>query len=293
VRVKETEGFFTGILREAVYSPGKVEADRAILEETARELEARGASVRVLEPERMAAAARGSDLVFAMCQGPAALRGLRRLERTGIPLVHGAAAIEACHRRRLLPLLARAGVPRPEARLVACSRPGRAALAWVEARGAAGVWVKRGDVHATQAGDVLRAEGATEVECALAALAARGVRRAVLEAHVAGPTIKFYGVVGTGFFRAFEGDGADPRSAPEAWAELGEAGARALGLAVYGGDLVLDTAGRPWLVDVNDWPSFSRCRRDAAAAIAQYLLAHLRVSRDAMHQTCPPDEEFA
>jgi len=135
--------------------------------------------------------------------------------------------------------------------------------------------------------------GAAEAARALSELAARGVRQAVLEAHVPGETIKFYGVTGTGFFRAYAGDSSSPRPAPAAWAEAAEAGARALGLAVFGGDLVADAAGRPWLVDVNDWPSFSRCRRDAAAAIAQYLLARLRASREADRQPCPPDEEFA
>lgn len=284
---------FTGILREAVYSPGKVDADREILEATGRALAERGAKVRIAAADELAEAARESDLVFAMCQGPAALRSLRRVERSGIPVVHTASAIEACHRRRFVPLLAKSGVARPEARVVPCGRPGKAALDWVDALGTAGVWVKRGDVHATEAADVVRVEGAAKVQEALARLGARGIRHAALEAHVEGTTFKFYGVYGTGFFRAFAGDAAEPQPAPEGWLQLAEAGAGALGLAVYGGDLVLDPSGTPWLVDVNDWPSFSRCRRDAATAIAQYLLARLRVARQVSRQTCPPDEEFA
>lgn len=293
MHVNGSQGTFTGIAREAVYSPGKIDADRAVLEATAAELSARGASVRILPAERISEAAHGSDLVFAMCQGPAALRGLRRLERAGIPLVHGSGPIEACHRRRMVPLLDRAGVARPSSRLVVCARPSKAALRWVEERGSAGVWVKRGDVHATEAGDVTRVEGAGAAARALARLGSRGVRRAVLEAHVPGPTIKFYGVVGTGFFRAFEGEGEAHLPAPADWVALGQAGARALGLAVFGGDLVVDARGTPWLVDVNDWPSFSRCREDAAAAIAQYLFARLRVTREARAHPSPLDEEFA
>lgn len=286
-------GSVIGIARESVYSPGKVEADRGILEQTASELEARGVdAVRIVEPEKLSSVRR-ADLVFAMCQGPAALRGLRRLERAAIPLVHGADPIEACHRRKMLPLLTRAGVSRPDARLVRSDRPGRAVLDWVESLGARGVWVKRGDVHATESADVTRVEGAEAAGHALAGFAARGVRHAVFEAHIPGRTVKFYGVVGTGFFRAYEGDGKDPVPAPPGWVVLGEAGARALGLAIYGGDLIVDAAGRPWLVDVNDWPSFSRCRPDAAIAIAQYLLARLRVAREAQATPCPPDEEFA
>ena len=277
----EPQGRFTGIAREAVYSPGKVDADRAILEATAKALARRGASVRLLEPEQVDNAGDGTDLVFAMCQGPQALAGLRRLEAAGLPVVHRAEAIEACHRVRMLGLLEAAGVARPEARLVASERPGPEALAWVDALGAAGVWVKRGDVHATEPGDVSRAVGASEAARALQALSRRGVAAAVLEAHLEGPTFKFYGVVGTGFFRAFEGDRRDPVPHPPAWPRLAEAAAQALDLGVYGGDLIVDISGSSWVVDVNDWPSFSRCRRDAAAAIAQYLLARLREARRA------------
>lgn len=293
MRVNGSRGQLTGILREEVYSPGKVEDDRAILEETASALTAAGALVRLLPATRIAQTPRGSDLVFAMCQGPAALRALRRLERLGVPLVHAAGPIEACHRRRMLPLLARANVRRPEARVVRCASPGRRALAWAEANRESGVWVKRGDVHATEAGDVQHVRGAASAARALRALAARGVGRAVLEAHVPGTTVKFYGVTGTGFFRAYVGSAVEPHPAPASWASLAQAGARALGLAVYGGDLIVDGAEEPWLVDVNDWPSFSRCRRDAGAAIAQYLLARLRASREADRQPCPLDEEFA
>lgn len=280
-----------GIAREAVYSPGKVDADRAILEETGAALVRAGVAVRIVEPDRVDEA-READLVFAMCQGPAALQGLRELARAGIPLVHDADAIEACHRRRMLPLLAAAGVPRPPARSARCERPDRDVLMWAESHMPLGVWVKRGDVHATEAGDVCHTTDVPTLEKALAGLAARGVAEAVLEAHVSGPTYKFYGVRGGRFFRAFAGDGVEPVDAEPSWQGLGERGARALGLAVYGGDLIHGPDGQPWLVDVNDWPSFSRCRTDAALAISQYLLARLRGVREAGVQKSTMSEEI-
>ena len=60
MRVNGSRCAFTGILREEVYSPGKVGDDRAILEETAAALEAEGSLVRLLPAERVAQAARGS-----------------------------------------------------------------------------------------------------------------------------------------------------------------------------------------------------------------------------------------
>jgi hypothetical protein len=40
--------------------------------------------------------------------------------------------------------------------------------------------------------------------------------------------------------------------------------------------VVVDASGNALVVDVNDWPSFSRCREAAAQAIASHLLARLR-----------------
>jgi hypothetical protein len=82
---------------------------------------------------------------------------------------------------------------------------------------------------------------------------------------------KFYGVAG-GFFRAFGLPAGHERAA----ASLAAAGARALGLSVYGGDGVSAPDGSLALIDFNDWPSFSRCREDASVAIAAHLLDVLK-----------------
>jgi len=268
-----------GVSREPTYSPGRfLEADRSILEETARACEAAGARVRILPAEAPRQAFAGAELVFTMCQGPGSLETMRWLEASGVTVVHQASAIESCHRTRMLPLLAGAGLPRPEAHQVACADPSPEALAWVEECGQTGVWVKRGDVHATRPDDVVHLRGEVAVRGALAGLAERGVARAVLEAHVPGSTVKFYGVRGTRFFRSYVEDGADLDPAPSAWRELAERAAAALGLAIYGGDLVVGEADTV-LVDVNDWPSFSRCRAEAAVAIAEHLFSRLNQTR--------------
>ncbi len=53
--------------------------------------------------------------------------------------------------------------------------------------------------------------------------------------------------------------------------ELAEAAAAALELEVYGGDCVCDRDQILSLIDLNDWPSYARCRFGAAQAIASYL----------------------
>lgn len=266
-----------GIARESLYSPGDFEAaDRGILEATGQALTEHGAEVEIVEADAPLAAFEGARLVFAMCQGPAALETLRALVRAGHTLVHEAEAIEACHRVQLVPKLAEADLPRPEAHLVTSAAPEPGPLAWVDAQGDAGAWVKRGDVHATQEGDVQRVRGVDEARKALGELAARGVERAVLEAHAPGRTVKFYAVRGTGFFRAYPDGGTEVNDPPQAWRDVADRAAEALGLSVYGGDVVVDASGNALVVDVNDWPSFSRCREAAAQAIAGHLLERLR-----------------
>ena len=48
--------------------------------------------------------------------------------------------------------------------------------------------------------------------------------------------------------------------------------AEAVGLKVYGGDCIVDETGHFYMIDFNDWPSFSRCREEAATAIASFTL---------------------
>ena len=48
--------------------------------------------------------------------------------------------------------------------------------------------------------------------------------------------------------------------------------AAALGVSVYGGDAIVRADGSFCLIDFNDWPSFSRCREEAADAIASLVL---------------------
>jgi glutathione synthase/RimK-type ligase-like ATP-grasp enzyme len=269
-----------GVLREPVYSPGRfLEADRAILRETARACETAGARVRILPADAPRQAFTGARLVFTMCQGPESLETMGWLATSGVTVVHEPSAILSCHRTRMLPLLGRAGIPRPEAHLVACADPEPETLTWAEECGETGVWVKRGDVHATQPEDVVHLRGREAVGSALARLADRGVTHAVLEAHVPGRTVKFYAVRGTPFFRSYAEDEADLGPALPAWRQLAERAAAALGLAVYGGDLIVGEGERVSLVDVNDWPSFSRCRSEAATAIAEHLFSRLDAPR--------------
>ncbi len=251
------------LFREAEFSPGKVEADAAILERTAAALAARGHEIALGTPDTVPLA--DASAILAMCQSPAALAALdAQVSRK--PVINTPSAIRNCYRTETVRLLGGSTVPFPRTSLVATEAP----------RGAARTpcWVKRGDVHAMVAEDVVFASDAAALDEALARFAARGIATVALQDHVEGAVIKFYGVADGSFFRCYSGDVAPSAPISLLW-DAASAAARVLGLEVFGGDLVVAPNGTPTVVDVNDWPSFARCRDEAAEAIAAYVDARL------------------
>ena len=259
---------FFGIARERVFSPGKVEDDRAILEAVAAQLSATS-RVRLVSADDPLPSVAPATRVFAMCQGPAALATLRSYEASGVRVVNSAAAIESTHRHRLLRAFERHGIAQPAGQLVRTDDPD-SLPAWVDG----GAWLKRGDVHATEPEDVVRVADRSAARAGLLAMQRRGIAVALVQQHVDGDVFKFYAVRGRFFacFAAADAAGASPGT-DGAMQRLAEAGAAAVGLEVFGGDCVRDCQQNLWLIDLNDWPSYARCRFGAAQAIASYLTA--------------------
>ena len=110
----------------------------------------------------------------------------------------------------------------------------------------------------------------------------------VVSAHVVGDLVKFYGVGEGRFFRYYypTDDGASKfgdeyRNGTachypfdeEALRHEAERLAEAVGVSIYGGDAIVRADGSFCLIDFNDWPSFSRCREEAAEEIVKLILS--------------------
>lgn len=256
-----------GLSRERVYSPGRVEDDAAILAAVAAELERRGHSVRLVDgDEEKWPNPQVGTIAFAMAQGPRSLARMEEWQRRGIRVINAPAGILNCQRHRTVPLLNGAEVGFPATVLVRTEAP-------IEPQIPPPLWVKRGDVHATDPEDVSFASDWRQVGEALAAMRGRGVERAALQRHIDGTVIKFYGVR-NGFFHPVPPSGV-AGIAPSLCERLQKVAARAarvLEVEIFGGDCVVDRAGGVHIIDLNDWPSYRACRAPAAAAIASYLI---------------------
>ena len=269
-----SDSYCWGIFRESAHSPGRETDDTEILRLTGKHLEARGFRVVIQSPEDIAGLpAERPRGVFMMCEQLAILAHLRELAARGVPHVNTPQAVLNTYRDRMIALLDEAAVSFVPSRLVT--------TAGVEEVGALPLWVKRADVHNTQDGDVTFAATPDAVRAALAGLAARGMRQAVLQPHVAGDLVKFYGIGGNAradgtpaWFRWFYHKNQTLAGHPLDPVALGRAvrrAAAAMGLEVYGGDAIVTATGAIVLIDVNAWPSFALYRDEASAAIAEHL----------------------
>jgi len=271
-----TNAYCWGIHREQAHSPGRETDDAEILRLTGKHLEALGFQVDLKDPEDVAGPVdQRPRRVFLMCEREAVLAQLAAWEQAGTRLVNNPASVLATYRERMIAQFEEAGVPFIHSRAVTTTADACAAAVSFP------LWVKRADVHNTQEGDVVFAETREAARAALDALSARGIARAVLQPHVPGDLIKFYGIG-----PAADADGA-PRwfkwfyhkdqtiaGHPFAATRLGRLARRAaaaLGLEIYGGDAIATAAGELVLLDLNAWPSFALYRDEAAPAIAAHL----------------------
>jgi glutathione synthase/RimK-type ligase-like ATP-grasp enzyme len=267
-----------GVYREPECSPGRHRSnDTLLLEQIGRQLTVRGAHVDLMTFDEAIARRPTASLVFSMCQGPAALAALADWERAGARIVNSPAAAINTYRDHLPKLLKHAGVPFPATRLFET-----ATFDWQSVPIEAPLWLKRGDVHASVSSDVQRVDTRELLRDGLAGFVQRGITHAALQEHRAGSEVKFYGVAGGAFFHWFftnQVGECQPQTA--ALQQLGERAARAAGLDVFGGDIIVDPSGALTLIDLNDWPSFAPCRDAASEAIAETLMRRVDASWNA------------
>ena len=255
------------VYRDERYSPNYVEKDRAILDAVGEKLREKGCQVTFVREAELSGI--DADACLSMARSARALQ----IEReSGVWCVNAPEGVALCCRRISLDQLMRAEK-----------------VAMPPLQGSNGCWLKRGDSSTETRGDVVFCATEADEQKALAAFRERGISEVVRSAHVEGDVVKFYGVGDGQLFRCYypSDDGIskfgdecrngsshhyafDERQLKEEVCRL----ARAVGVQVYGGDCVVRADGSFAIIDFTDWPSFSRCREEAATAIAS-LIIHL------------------
>lgn len=259
---------FLGVYRERVFSPGKIREDAAILHATLTELSRTGYKTTVAEPKDLDSFSGRPAFVLSMAQSHRALDILESWQKQGTRIINSVSSIRNTYRKPLISLLAKACLPIPSSQILQVDE-----AEWGTSFGAsASYWLKRGDVHATQQADVAKVTSKEEFVRALNHFRRQKIKEVLVQEHVGGEVIKFYGVAKGRYFRAFlVSNGEEVTSEMKTLSTLAHRSAETVGLEIYGGDSILTQKGEMILVDLNDWPSFSRCCRSAAKGIAKYI----------------------
>ena len=286
------------IQRAACYSPNSEEKDLAILQEVGclfddakiigeGEFVENFSTYNQLILAESLGAVNAYYQIISMARSPKALDCLEQLEQRGIRVLNPSVGIRACQRSNVEKVMRENHLPLPPD------------------KGDDGYWVKRADAAAQSKEDVCFCHDWAEVEKMRSTFIQRGITDIVTQAHVKGDVVKFYGVEGTNFFRYYysgvdtetkfgdEERNGKPQYYPFSSSDLqtdAEKLACLLQTPIYGGDAIVREDGSYVIIDFNDFPSFSRCRKDAAKAIFERMKSAVESSlKSSFNERCMDD----
>ncbi len=274
-----------GILRAGAYSPNHIGNDTAIFNAVADQLRKRGCLVNIYSEEQFNKNGVKEDIILNMCRERASIAQLQRLEDEGKLVINSGYGIENCTRERMTRILLGNNIPYPDSLIVNTNENVKPLI---KQAGYQSCWIKRGDFHAMHKEDVSYCRHADEAQEVLQEYFYRGITRAVINVHLTGDLIKFYGIRGSDFFFWFypfdEGhskyglEQINGRSKGLPFDEqhlkdICNRAAEELNTVIYGGDCIVGEDGVVRIIDFNDWPSFAPCRDEAAPHIARAVLA--------------------
>ena len=277
-----------GIMRAGAYSPNHIGNDAAIFNLVADQLRKRGCEVNVYSEEQLIAGAPTEDIILNMCREQKSIAILQELEDQGKLVINSGYGIENCTRERMTRILLGSNIPYPDSLIVNTNEGVRDAL---DKAGFTSCWIKRGDFHAMHKEDVSYVRHTEEAQEILQEYFLRGIKRAVINRHLIGDLIKFYGVRDTPFFywfypfdmghskyghEAINGKAQGLEFDKDKLKDICRQASDVLDVRIYGGDCIISSEGDIRIIDFNDWPSFAPCRNEAAPHIAKCVLSAIK-----------------
>lgn len=278
---------FAAIQRHTSYSPNHIGNDSAILNGVAKKIISQGHKVHFYTEQEFITSGVTERYIFTMLRNKAAVKRLQSLEIQGAISVNSAFGIENCTREHMTRLLIDAKVSHPKSWIINT----HGVFDEIENENILyPLWIKRADFHAIHREDVTFVRSLIHLKSILAEYALRGIERVVINEHLEGDLVKFYGVVGTPFFYWFypylnqhskfglEEINGKPQGfsfQEEDLKAICNRAAEVLNVKVYGGDCIVSSDGKINIIDFNDWPSFAPCREEATEAIASVILKNI------------------
>jgi len=278
-----------GIMRAGAFSPNHIGNDSTIFNIVADQLRKRGCEVNIYSEDQFINNGVKENIIVNMCRERRSIQLLQQLEDNGSLVINSGFGIENCIRERMARIFLGNGIPYPESLIVNTDEAIRDVLM---KNGIDRAWIKRGDSHTMHNEDVTFVRHPEEAQEILQEFFLRGIKRAVINRHLDGEMIKFYGILGTPFFfwLSSSASSSDIRMRHgykkpasdfdvEKLKALCTAAAEILDVKIYGGDCVISHDGKIKIIDFDDWPSFAPCRQEAATNIAKFVISEIKARR--------------
>jgi dTDP-glucose pyrophosphorylase len=288
------------IERDPQFSPGNQDKDAAILHTTTELLQTAGYKAHYQSEEEFLSqplcCQAPYPYVLTMARNPRVLGQLMLWKQRGHTIiVNDPHACYQCFRVQQTNTLQEAGVSIPPSIIVDTNHIDFGTAEWLQ-KGT--FWVKRGDFQTIEPIDVIRVNSLSEARSVLTNYHKRGITQAVLMKHIVGDVVKFYGISNDEesnnddtkdssndttnchwfhhFYPKVDKFGQPVNTTVKynsfdlaALQQEVQRAAKALTLDIYGGDAIVDNQGHFYIIDMNDFPSFSICREEAANHIAR------------------------
>ena len=277
-----------GIMRAGAYSPNHIGNDAAIFNAAAEQLRKRGYVVNIYSEEQFKLNEIKENVILNMCREQSSIAKLQQLEDQGKLVINSGYGIENCTRERMTRILLGNNIPYPDRLIVDTNEAIKPLL---KKSGFQSCWIKRGDFHAMHKEDVSYVRHPEEAQEVLQEYFLRGIKRAVINVHLTGDLVKFYGVRGTPFFfwfypfdeghskyghEAINGKSQGIKFNLKEMKNICQRAAEELNVVIYGGDCIVSPEGEMRIIDFNDWPSFAPCRNEAAPHIAKAVISLIK-----------------
>lgn len=266
------KGKVLGINRAAVFSPNCIEKDRKIMSDVLSLLKRNGYETSCIDEEAVYfGELPKADIYISMARHDTTLAKLQ-----GHKVINAPTGTSLCNNRHKLAQKAKElGIEIPEV----VENPTKQDIR-------TGLWIKRAIGTTIDANDTVFCTSQSSYISALAHFKERGINDVIIERHVYGDLIKFYGVCGTDFFNigypsekgktkfgleVFNGKCHHYAFDKDLFESKVKAMAEAIGIRVFGGDAIIREDSSYVIIDFNDWPSFSSCSEEASVAIASII----------------------
>jgi glutathione synthase/RimK-type ligase-like ATP-grasp enzyme len=258
-----------GLKRKLIYSPNHTINDLLIITKTADVLRTLGFDVTLYDESHIENNDLTEKYIFSMARGLKALNKLKEMESSGTFIINSPVSALNTHRVSMINLLVGAGIPFPKSVIL---EKDSADDDFFKIFNSTKLWLKRGDIHAEHREDVTLVYSKEELNSIVQEFHKRGINKSIVQEHLPGDTIKFYGVRGTDFFHWYYVNGGNHiLFNHNNLKTIAFNSAEILGLTVFGGDVILSPEGKLSVIDINDWPSFAPVRDKASEYIGRYI----------------------